>query len=440
MLVLSILTTLLSTVAFAQRPEGENICDYYAAQRYGSASKDNQFQLIQGIVALAFAGSSSLPKGNVSEKITGILHPGVQDGVPVDLEGWFNGSKATTNLNNQPSTINWLDDGEAQPLLDFLSGETDNVMLSNTTNQFRLFGHFFIAFSRIFECSDPPKPIASSNGPVSLAYAHKFMNLNETHLSYFIDQITLAAEHYGFSPQDANSLNALMNQRYNVRCAPAVTLNPQRPPQLLSLCQDPTCPLALNPDCPAYVNLTAEGTSGDSETQAPSPVPSTSLAPVDLPTETPAPSPTPEPAKDEKESLSPGAIAGVAVGGFAVLAFLIAAILWYKKRHHSSSTPTVGPYPAPQSSVWDNENKSPVFTYGAPSESGYGSPPPQSPGFGGSNYGSMAGHQSEMSYQGWHAPQMQQQPLQEMESPAQVRSPVEMGEGVPSRGASPVAR
>lgn len=135
MLFFSALTALLSTVAFAQRPEDENICDYYAAEQYGSASKDNQFKLIQGIVALAFAGSSSIPDLNATDSITGILNPGVQDGEPVNLIGWFNGSKATTNLNNQPIGINWLDDGGVQPLLDFLSGETPNVLLNNATNE-----------------------------------------------------------------------------------------------------------------------------------------------------------------------------------------------------------------------------------------------------------------------------------------------------------------
>lgn len=274
---------------------------------------------------------------------------------------------------------------------------------------------------------------------MSLAYAHKFMNLNHTQLSYFISQITTSAEYWGFSETDAASLNQLMNSRYNVRCAEAVTLNPQRPPQLLSLCQHETCPLALNPDCPAYVNLTAEGTSGDSQTQSPSPLPTTDLPPANsLPAEvTPTPTPTPTPEPKEKETLSPGAIAGVAVGGAAVLAFLAAAVLWYKKRH-TAPEQAVGPYPAPQSEIYGQETKSPVFTYGAPSESGYGSPQPQSPPYNQQGYGSMGPHGSEMSYQGWHAPV--QQPLQEMDAPASARSPVEMGEGASSRGASPLAR
>ena len=97
------------------------------------------------------------------------------------------------------------------------------------------------------------------------------MNLNHTQLSYFIDQLTMSAEHFGFSPSDAGTINQSLNSRYNVRCAPPVSFNPQSKPQLLSLCQHPSCPLAVpNADCKAYVNLTAEGTSGDTNTQQPS--------------------------------------------------------------------------------------------------------------------------------------------------------------------------
>lgn len=126
---------LLFGASLAQRPTDVSICDYYAKVKYGSASKDNQFQLLQGIVSLAFGGSSAIPSANVSTEITGILNPGVQDETPVNLLPWFNGTKISTNLNNQPVGINWLDDGGVKPLLNFLSGETQNVLFTNTSNE-----------------------------------------------------------------------------------------------------------------------------------------------------------------------------------------------------------------------------------------------------------------------------------------------------------------
>lgn len=182
---------LLMTRAAAQRPENVSTCDYYTEQKYGEPSPLHQYHLIQSIVSLAFAGSSSLPAQNVSEKITGILNPGVEEGTgtAVHLLPWFNGSIPSSNLNNQAIGIDWLDDGEVQPLLDYLSGKTANVTLRPESNELydrillnivrtsmlttcsRLMGHFFIAFSRVFGCSSPPPPLPATKGPVSLAYA-----------------------------------------------------------------------------------------------------------------------------------------------------------------------------------------------------------------------------------------------------------------------------
>jgi hypothetical protein len=124
---------LLFGVTFAQRPSDVTICDFYAEQRYGSSDEGAQFQLIQGIVSYAFGGSMGLT--NLSADITGILHPGVFEDIPVDLQPWFNGSKQSTNLNNQPIGINWLDSGGMDPLYAYLSGQTANVTFEATSNE-----------------------------------------------------------------------------------------------------------------------------------------------------------------------------------------------------------------------------------------------------------------------------------------------------------------
>jgi hypothetical protein len=73
-------------LALGQRPQNASICDYHAQQRFGKNNSDTQFQLMQGIVALAFAGGSGL--SNASNSSSGILNPGVQEGVPVNLISW----------------------------------------------------------------------------------------------------------------------------------------------------------------------------------------------------------------------------------------------------------------------------------------------------------------------------------------------------------------
>jgi hypothetical protein len=125
--------TLLSTTCLAQRPSNASICDYYATQLYGTNSSETQQNLVQHIVALAFEGGTTLT--NVSSEITGILRPGTFGGVNIDLLVYFNGSRASTNVNNAPIGINWLDAGGTTPLSTFLSGGTTTLELREGSNQ-----------------------------------------------------------------------------------------------------------------------------------------------------------------------------------------------------------------------------------------------------------------------------------------------------------------
>ena len=124
---------LLFGSTIAQRPSNASVCDYYAETRYGTNSSDSQHKLVQNIICLAFEGGTNLT--NVSSELTGILRPGKFGGVDINLISWFNGSRATTNVNNAPIGINWLDQGGPGPLSDFLTGKTDTVVLSNSSNQ-----------------------------------------------------------------------------------------------------------------------------------------------------------------------------------------------------------------------------------------------------------------------------------------------------------------
>ncbi|KFY86979.1 hypothetical protein V500_07274 [Pseudogymnoascus sp. VKM F-4518 (FW-2643)] len=297
--------------------------------------------MMQGIVSLAFGGpaaatndSDSLPDG-----LTGILNPGVHDGVIINLLPFFNGSIASTNLNNLAVGINWLDDGGITPLVNFWSGKTDTVVLRNTTNEYRLFGHFYTAFARIFGCSNPPSS-PTAGGPPNPAYVHKFMSLNFTEIGHFINQLTLSAEYHGFSTTDAQSLALLMNSRYNTRCAPAMSLNPKQPPQLFSICQDPTCPLAVpNSDCEAYTNITMDGTSSSS----PSDTSSSAPGPTTITDSGSSPSPTDSSGaaagSSDSKALSTGGIAGVAIGGVALIAFIVAAIFYLRRKRRPKTPP-----------------------------------------------------------------------------------------------------
>jgi len=106
----------------------------------------------------------------------------------------------------------------------------------------RQFTHFYIAYSHLFGCSNPPP---YSGAYLNLAYVHKFMNLNFTDTAHLVSQLTKGrlgvlerwhcgalanyslkgTVHYGWSEEEAQSLSNRMNALYNVRCAPLVTLD-----------------------------------------------------------------------------------------------------------------------------------------------------------------------------------------------------------------------
>ncbi|CAG9983833.1 unnamed protein product [Clonostachys byssicola] len=330
--------------SLGQRPSTASLCDYYATALYGANNSNTQWNLIRHIVSLAFEGGSELT--NKSSELTGILRPGKFGGVDIDLRQYFNGSRASTNVNNAPIGINWLDQGGTVPLSDFLTGRTDTVVMSNSSNQYHLFGNFFVSFSRAFACSIPYPSLPNSAGPVQLSYAHKFMNLEYNQLGHFINQLSQAAIYYGFSTQDAETFRTRLNSQYNVRCAPPVTFNPAMGPQLLSLCQNPTCPLAVPvSDCAAYNNLTANGIADSSPTTVTATATATATA-----SSAPSSSATSaSPATQDEDKLTKGAIAGIAIGGAAVLVLAIAAFFFVRRRRNKTPPP---PPPSEPTAAW----------------------------------------------------------------------------------------
>lgn len=135
MVTAPLLIALLGLLGYADadRPANASTCDYYAEVKYGANNSHTQFQLIQGIVGLAFGGAFNL--SNVSSQLTGVLNPGTFSGEQINLLPWFDGTKASSNLDNEPTSIDWLDGGGLDPLYRFLSGETSSLQIDNTTNQ-----------------------------------------------------------------------------------------------------------------------------------------------------------------------------------------------------------------------------------------------------------------------------------------------------------------
>lgn len=417
----------------ATRPSNATICDYYANLRYGENTTASQGKLMQSVVSLAFAGKGDLP--NINPEISGILNPGTFENEPVFLRPWFNGSIDSTNLNNQPVGIDWLDGGGTAPLYAFLNGSTDSVKIEGKTNELyalplpsqvlihkliqiylhsRLFAHFFRTFAFVFGCTLPPaRPAGETGTPLSLAYVHKFMELNHTHLGHFINQLTLSAVQFGFSVQDSNTLESQMNARYNVRCQPGITLNAAQGPQLFSLCQSETCPLAAPvADCESYVDLGPQGAvkaaSASGSATVSSTASSTSLAPSTTSTTSTAsntPSVSPSPTNNSSPALGGGPIAGIAIGGAALTFGFIALLVFLLRKRRQEPPPNSMSYGGPPS------NPSYVTQSPYPTSPYQGNMQPYTPT-------TTDGHMSYMSHGG--------QPMQERQE-IWTPPPVELG-------------
>ncbi|QLI73106.1 uncharacterized protein G6M90_00g104230 [Metarhizium brunneum] len=360
--VIALLTLLLGRGILADRPNDQSICDYYASQRYGASNSTTQLRLMQGIVAYAYAGGNTLP--NPATNSTGIFNPGQFNGYNVYLRPWFDGSKATTNLNNQAVGVDWLDGGGTEPLIAFLNGSTKSADIKNGTNQYKLFTHWYYVFGKIYSCSQYKTFLDSSFTPLTPAYVHRFMDLNQTEVGYFIEQLIAASKYYGFSDTDAATLSTFMNARYNIRCAPPAN------GELYSICLANECPLAApDANCDVYNNIQPYGLS-NATTQSSTPTP---VLPTTSTASSPSSTAAPTAPAGGSSSLSGGAIAGIAIG--AAAASLLTAGMWLffrRKRRAKAETPLT----AEVSDARSSSGFVPQSAYGANRHGSYSSHSP----------------------------------------------------------------
>ncbi|KHN96383.1 uncharacterized protein MAM_05672 [Metarhizium album ARSEF 1941] len=338
--VLSVLVSALGGKVVADRPSDQSICDYYASQRYGASNDTTQLRLMQGIVAYAYAGGETLP--NAAANSTGIFNTGQFNGYDVYLRPWFDGSRATTNLNDQAVGVNWLDGGGTQPLISFLNGSTQTAEIKSGTNQYTLFTHWYYVFGKIFGCSRYKGFVGTSFTPLTPAYVHKFMDLNQTEVGYFIEQFIAASRYYGFSDADASTLSTFMNARYNIRCSPPLD------GQLYSICFAKECPLAApNAECGAYSNVQPYGLAGSTSqgSGTPPPPPTTTTTPS---------SPTASTATPTTPAAAPSSLSGGAVAAAAGLLAAAMCLFFRRRRRADAATP---PGPSMLDSTW-----SPAFS------------------------------------------------------------------------------
>src|SRR5579859_879442 len=254
----------------AQRPANASICDFYTTALLKDNTAANQLTLLTLLVNTVVIGNYTKP--NVGVKVPGILAPGVQNGVPVDLLGFFNGSMKIANRNNQPVSVNFLDDGGAAPLMQNKPANTQN------SNQYFLLTHLYQFFGKLLGCSkEDTSGFPGYSGVNGQFEVHKFMNISKPQMDYFITQVGLAALSFGVSNDDATIVGNALNSTFARRCSPPVAVIPDQGSHLEAICINPNCVLATSAVCAQY-QAAATGTAGSGASAASSLVPSGSAS------------------------------------------------------------------------------------------------------------------------------------------------------------------
>lgn len=131
--------------AMAQRPSGTSICDYYTTALLKDNTAANQYKVLTLVVNTALIGNYTKP--NVGIALPGILNPGMYNGVAINLLPYFDGGFKSTNTNNMPSVMTFLDGGAAAALMQSLPA------FDNTSNQYFLVTHLYEFFGLLLGCS-----------------------------------------------------------------------------------------------------------------------------------------------------------------------------------------------------------------------------------------------------------------------------------------------
>ncbi|KAI1852571.1 hypothetical protein JX265_003053 [Neoarthrinium moseri] len=242
----AVIAAAAASTASAQRPSNTSICDYYTTALLKENTADNQYTLLTLVVNTVVIGNYTMP--NVGIKVPGILAPGMVNGTEVNLLPYFDGELASSNRGGDKGVaINFLDGGGAAPLMKNMPAE------DNTSMQYFLLTHLYQFFGSLLGCSQQGMPgFDAFTGHGSMYEVHKFMALNPYELTYFIQQVGMAAASFGVAEADVTAVGAALTSLFTYRCAPPTTVIPAQGPLLQSICIDGACPISPNATCDQY--------------------------------------------------------------------------------------------------------------------------------------------------------------------------------------------
>ncbi|UKZ77029.1 hypothetical protein TrVFT333_004745 [Trichoderma virens FT-333] len=242
----TILVAVAASAANAQRPTNVSICDYYTTALLKENTAENQLTLLTLLVNTVVIGNYTAP--NVGVKVPGILAPGHINGKAVNLLPYFNGELASTNTGgSHGESVNFLDGGGAAPLM------KNKPANDESSRQYFLLTHLYQFFGSLLACSHQGMPgFPAYGGRASLYQVHKFMALDSAELTYFIQQIALAAQSFGVAASDIEIVGNALSNAFGMRCATPATVIKVQGPQLPAICIESDCPLAKNASCGLY--------------------------------------------------------------------------------------------------------------------------------------------------------------------------------------------
>ncbi|KAJ3155252.1 hypothetical protein HDU89_007443, partial [Geranomyces variabilis] len=207
----------------------------------------NQLKLLTALVNTVIIGNYSATTNN--KIVPGILQTATINGTTVNLAPFFSGAGKTTNRNGVATTMNFLDGGGGAPL-------ANNTAATDTSsNQYTLVNHLYQYFGYLLQCSlQGTAGFPAYSGSTSMYTTHKFMNLRNEDVTYFIQQVGAAASSFGVSDADVNAVAASLASNFGVSCAPKTAIPSSATADLQSICTASDCPQATTPDCSLYTS------------------------------------------------------------------------------------------------------------------------------------------------------------------------------------------
>ncbi|KAJ6786341.1 hypothetical protein PWT90_04731 [Aphanocladium album] len=248
-----------ATVANAQRPTDTPICDYYTTALLKNNTAENQATLLTLLVNTVVIGNYTMP--NVGVSVPGILKEGEVDGTKVALAPYFSGALASTNRNDKPTCVNFLDGGGAEPLMKNMAANDDK------SNQHFLLTHLYQFFGTLLGCSKQGMAgFDAYDSAPSMYKVHKFMNLGNAEMTYFITQVGMAAASFGVAKEDIAIVAKALGDTFNMRCSAPVEVIKGKGPQPQAICIKSDCTEAKDAKCDVYAKAEAPAKCSGSTT------------------------------------------------------------------------------------------------------------------------------------------------------------------------------